>query len=207
MSTKTTTRSTLLTSILTALLALGLSACTEQQMVIPGGEETPANQTPGENQHQEENQNQEDPHHFEDPGDDGHGHGPDPDAVSIPTSEITGSWRVARAEDDAPLGYFDLMNLVGEEEVDGNFVMGLVPSEMFDGARGDLLEGSTWDGEDLVIRWNPTSQPTERYTITSTNRVDFDRFDGQFAAEQAPFSFEVTIGRMNFDDLHEADEQ
>ena len=201
--------SILLPLLLTALLTVSLSACTEQNVVISGGDgdstglEDP-NQAPEENQ----NGDNQDPHnHYEDPGDDGHGHGPDPDAVSTPTSEITGSWRVARADDDAPLGYFDLMNLVGEDLVDGHFVMGLVPSEMLDGARGDLLEGTSWDGEELQIRWNPTSQSSERYTITSTNRIDDDRFEGHFEAELAPFSFDVTITRMNFDDLHEADEQ
>lgn len=130
--------------------------------------------------------------------DDNHGHGPDPDAESRPVSEVTGSWRIARSENDAPLAYVELFGIDDEPGHFGNYIMGLEPARMLDGNRGDLI-GGAWDGETLTVEWNPTGQSSERYTVTTTERIDDDTMKGTFQAENAPFEFEVTVQRMVFD--------
>ena len=128
-----------------------------------------------------------------------HGHGPDPDAEVTPVSEVTGSWRVARADDDAPVAYFELFGMEDEPDHIGTYIMGLEPARLLDGNRGDIAV-STWDGDQLVVEWNPTAQQSERYTLTATERIDADTMEGQFVAENAPFEFPVKLQRMVFDE-------
>ena len=128
------------------------------------------------------------------------GHGPDPDGEMEDFSPITGSWRAARAEDDAPLAYFDLFLYEDDPSGDGTFIMGLAPSEMLDGNRGDITDLKHQSGT-LTISWNPTSQDEELYTIEgSLSDPTANELTATFSALQAPFSFEVTLSRMIFDE-------
>ena len=181
-------------SALAMAAMLLMMACSDTQVVTsnagsPGGGEDP----PAENNDPQE-QNHHDGHYVDDDG-----HGPDPDAEWEEASEVTGSWRVARLENDAPVAYFDLFGTLDEPDHTGYFVMGLEPAEMLDGHRGDILT-ATWESEQLVVEWNPTAQQSESYRVTTTERIDEDRLRGLFQATQAPFEFEVSVERMQFDD-------
>ena len=190
-----------LTPLLIGLLvgALALAGCQESTVSPAENQSSGSQDNDQEPDDDDPEQNHNDHQHH---GDDD-GHGPDPDAVKTDIAPVTGSWRVARAEDDAPVVYLDL--LVSAEETDdmtGHFIMGLAPAEMLDGNRGDVVGGSYEDGV-MVVEWNPTAQDTELYRITTTDKVDDDNFNGVFTAEHAPLEFEVSLSRRVFDDDEE----
>lgn len=139
-----------------------------------------------------------------DPGED-EGHGPDDDEVLIDPGFLHGSWRVATADEDAPVVYFDIFHDENEATFTGTFWMGNAVSDLLDGEVGDILSGS-WQGETLEIRWNPTTDEDEIYVVTTTARLDEDRLEGKFEATRAPIEFNVTIDRRVYDNEPDAED-
>ncbi len=137
--------------------------------------------------------------------DDHEGHGVDDDAVLIEPGFLSGSWRVARSEDDKPLVYLEFFHDTGASEATGNFMMGDVISEWLDGQTGDI-EASSWQDGKLEVRWNPTTDDEEVYVITETARVSDDLFTGTFHGTRNPDTFEVTIQRRVFEDEDPTDQ-
>lgn len=127
-----------------------------------------------------------------------HNHGPDDDMVPIETGLLSGSWRVAMAEDDAPVAYFDIFHDQGATEAQGTYWMMDGLSEMLDGESGDLSSVEL-QGDDLTISFNPTSDLEELYTL-ELSRDNDDLFTGSMTAVNNPNEYEVTFGRRIFED-------
>ncbi len=138
--------------------------------------------------------------------DDHEGHGGDDEAEQIETGFLSGTWRVARAEDDAPLVDFDFVHDKDASIATGNFMMGNALYEELDRVSGDLVS-TTWDTNGLDVRWNPTNDDEEVYVITETVRVDDNALTGTFHGTRNPVSFAVTIDRRLFDEVEETDVQ
>ncbi len=134
------------------------------------------------------------------------GHGSDDDAVFIDTGFLSGSWRVARSEDDKPLVYLDFFHDTGASEATGDFMMGDAISEWLDGQTGEVAATSWQDGK-LEVRWNPTTDDEEMYIISETTKVSDDLLTGTFKGTRNPDTFEVTITRRVFEDDEPTDEQ
>lgn len=123
------------------------------------------------------------------------GHGPDDDAPVIENGFMTGSWRVGRVEDQSLVVDLDTFQEKGSTEVSGYFTMSMLAGNGADSKSGDLLEGTTFDGETLIVKWNPTDVENELYTIEAT-RVDENTLTGTVsAAIYADFDAEVRITR------------
>ncbi|TXD34672.1 hypothetical protein FRC96_13755 [Lujinxingia vulgaris] len=122
----------------------------------------------------------------------------DDDAELIETGILSGSWRVAMAEDDAPVAYFDIFHDQGATEAQGTYWMMDGLSEMLDGLTGDL-NSVELQGDDLTITFNPTTDLDELYTL-ELSRDNDDLFTGAMTAVNNPNEYEITFGRRIFED-------
>jgi hypothetical protein len=177
-----------------ALCASVATGCDEGTVVVPG--ENEAND-------QDNQENSHNDHNHGHPYDDQYAvdHGPDDDEELVEPGVLNGSWRAARAADDAPLAYFDIFHDVGATTGTGNFLMGMAMGELLMGTAGDLADVE-FGVESIVIAWNPTTDDEEMYWVTLTV-VDEDNFEGTFEAEKNPASFGVTVERRIVDEESE----
>src|SRR5690554_491348 len=94
------------------------------------------------------------------------GHGPDEDVQTIENGFMTGSWRVGLVEDQSLVVNLDTFQEKGNPEVSGYFTMGMLAENGADSKSGDIFaETSSFDGETLIVKWNPTDVADEVYTI------------------------------------------
>lgn len=121
-------------------------------------------------------------------------HGPDESVAEIEAGFFNGTWRVATSDQDTPMVYFDLVQDAGQPVVTGQFLMSIALSEMLDGTAGDLLEASA-QGEQLTIRWNPTTDEEESYELTTTAKVDVNTFDATVRSTRGEGNFTVRMTR------------
>ncbi|RVU44872.1 hypothetical protein EA187_10065 [Lujinxingia sediminis] len=122
----------------------------------------------------------------------------DDDAEHIETGLLSGSWRVAMTEGDAPVAYFDIFHDQGASDAQGTYWMMDGLSEMLDGLSGDL-NSVELQGDDLTITFNPTTDLDELYTLTLSRDND-DLFTGSMTAVNNPNEYEITFGRRIFED-------
>lgn len=166
---------------LTSLL-LALSGCENSQLVTNDSNE-------------EANNGTEQPIE----GADDAGHGPDEDAQVLEAGFMAGSWRIGDAEDDALIADMDLVHIGGESAVEGTFTMGSGLYTRLEDEQGDLLDQSSFDGDTLVLAWNPTDVADEVYTVEA-QKVDDDTFTGRLTAlDYEQLDREVTVTRYKFD--------
>lgn len=124
------------------------------------------------------------------------GLGADPDAAPIPVGFLNGSWRVATDDaEDAPVVYFDFVHDEGASTATCDFLMSLGLGPNFDGKIGKCAE-VTWEGDTLTVRFNPTEDIEDEWTLTTTTRVDDDRFEAKITKlKDAQFSAPVLVER------------
>lgn len=127
----------------------------------------------------------------------------DDDMEFIETGILNGSWRVAMAEDDAPVAYFDIFHDEGATEAQGTYWMMSGLSEMLDGATGDLNSVEV-QGDEVTITFNPTTDLDELYTL-ALSRDTNDLFTGAMTAVNNPNEYEITFGRRIFEDDADAE--
>lgn len=175
-----------------ALLSLsaGFSVGCDRQSVTVNTDEQPDDEPDAD----ENDPDGEDPHDDTDET-----HGPDDDVDLVETGLLSGSWRVAMAQDDAPVAYFDIFHDRGATEAQGTYWMMAGLSEMLDGESGDLSSVELQGGDDLTITFNPTSDLEELYTL-ELSRDNDDLFTGSMTAVNNPNEYEVTFGRRIFED-------
>lgn len=134
------------------------------------------------------------------------GHGPDDDTPVIENGFMTGSWRVGRVEDQSLVVDLDTFQEKGSTELSGYFTMSMLAGNGADSKSGDLLEGSTFDGETLIVKWNPTNVENELYTIEAT-KVDENTLTGTVkAAIFTDFDADIRITRYAAPPVGEDDE-
>lgn len=96
---------------------------------------------------------------------------------------LHGSWTALGAEDDEHIGEFMLIHEDGESDITGTFLAG---DGLYDGmvvsAKGNIGDASSFDGNTLIIEWNPTTQEDELMTITGEKTSD-DEFSANMKAE------------------------
>lgn len=187
-----------LTILLTFIVALAFTAC-DGQSITPGNK----NNSSGVNNGDKE-KDEDPPGHSEE--DDGHGMSKE-EGVSSAPGFLSGSWRVARADEDKPIAHFDIIHVEGEKDISGTFLMGNgldggagEDGEGLDEANGELIN-ATYGGDKFELVWNPTQDPEEMYMVTSTSKVDNDNFKGKLVSElDSTLSVDVTITRQVFED-------
>jgi hypothetical protein len=131
-------------------------------------------------------------------GTDDAGHGPDEDQELIEAGLMTGSWRVANADDNALIANFDLIQEAQNSTVEGTYTMGLGIYDRLEGKSGDISAESSLNAEVLTLKWNPTDVPDEVYTI-SAQKQDDDLFTGRITAiDYAQLDREVVVTRYHF---------
>ncbi len=187
-----TTRS-LLTSWLALLAAVSLvvamgTAC-QQEVVVGGGNQGGDNSETTNKDNQNQNQGEDHPYddeYFEH-------HGPDDDQELTDAGSLQGSWRAAFVEGDTPLAYFDIFHDDGESSADGDFLAGPAISDMQDGTTGAIAD-VTISGAAVVVKWNPTTDDEELYTLELEAQGD-DSYSGEFSAQRYPNTHEVSFSR------------
>lgn len=105
------------------------------------------------------------------------GHGPDDDAVLIAPGFVNGSWRVGAVEDQSLVVDLDLIQEDESTEVEGYFTMSVIAGNGADGKGGDVMETSSFDGDQLTVQWNPTGTDGDIYTVEAT-KIDDNTFSG-----------------------------
>lgn len=110
------------------------------------------------------------------------GHGPDENTTFIPAGNMEGSWRLEAAEDQSFISNIDINQSGTDSALTGYFKMGSLVGNGADKAGGDLMDGSKIEGDTLVLKWNPTPDPDEVYTLQAT-RQSADAFQGTLTAK------------------------
>lgn len=111
------------------------------------------------------------------------GHGTAPgEEEQIEPGFMNGSWRVAATEQDTPAVYLDTFQDKGDSEVTGTYLMAIAIYERLDGESGDLAQGS-FDGGTLTVKWNPTTDPEEMFTLQAS-KVDDNTLEGNITAQR-----------------------
>lgn len=130
-------------------------------------------------------------------GTDDAGHGPDEDVQLAEAGFMTGSWRVGDAADNALIANFDLIQEEGKTAVEGYYTMGSALYTRLEGKSGDVGPSSSFDGQTLTLKWNPTDVASEMYTVTA-EKQDRDTFTGRISAiDYEELDREVVITRYN----------
>ena len=123
-------------------------------------------------------------------------HGEDDDVQITDVGFLGGTWRIATADgEDAPLAYLDFVHDKGATTATGKFRMGLVMGPILDGEVGDL-QSATWAGDVITVKWNPTVDEEQVYTVTSTTKTDDDTLAGTFTTVDGASTFPVSITRV-----------
>jgi hypothetical protein len=124
------------------------------------------------------------------------GHGPDEDVELIENGLMTGNWRLAVAADQSLISDFTLFQEVDDPRLGGYFDMSVTAENDAAGVGGDIMADSTFDGETLTLKWNPTPDvPDEVYTVVATKQDD-DTFTGTLdAAVYTHLSEEIVFTR------------
>lgn len=114
----------------------------------------------------------------------------------IPVGHLNGSWRVAEdSPDDRPIAYLDLTHDEGAPEATCDWWMlkhGVWPSL---GGQGGDCQSTRWDGAAMTTTFNPTSDPSDVWTIQTTEQVDEDTFQGTLTrqnADEEPMPLRIT---------------
>lgn len=193
---KNSTMLRLVIMIAALTLALGTVACDDNAKVISG--ENSNAETPNSKDDPDEGVDDEGGEGSEIGGMDEEGHGSAPGEIErIEPGFMNGSWRVGALDQNKPVAFFDTFQDEGDPELTGDFVMG---NALYDGGvdeqSGEIVEGSM-DGETLTLRWNPTTDLAEVFTLTAT-RTDDDLLEGKITAKQNPeLDYPVSITRQN----------
>jgi hypothetical protein len=109
----------------------------------------------------------------------------DGEDVWVAPGFMNGSWRVAKASDDTPVVYFDVLQDEGDPLVEGDYLMGVgLYNGTLDGGYGPVAE-SSFDGTTLTIKWNPTPQDSEMLTLSAT-KVDENTLTGNITSANNP---------------------
>lgn len=108
---------------------------------------------------------------------------------------MDGAWVLTENTDDAVISYFNLTHFEGEPSVTGDFLTGPgLYDGLFEGGPGDLVD-SSFSATTLTLKWNPTTQETEQFTL-SASKVDDDTFTGKVTAvENTGLNLDVTLAR------------
>ncbi|AWV88886.1 hypothetical protein [Bradymonas sediminis] len=131
----------------------------------------------------------------------GEGHGKEPGEYELlEPGFMNGSWRVAEPTQDAPVAYFDTFQDEGDSEVTGDFVMGNALYEGgIDGQSGEIAVGS-FDGTTLTLKWNPTTDPDEMFTLVATKTTE-DHLQGKITADRnVELDYAVSVTRQMDDE-------
>ena len=132
----------------------------------------------------------------------GHGVDPTTEQERIEPGFVNGSWRVATAGDDTPVAYFDTFHDANKSDVTGSFLMAIGLYDRLDGEAGQI-EDASWNGNQLTVAWNPTSDPTELFTLTAT-KLDENTLEGAVTAKRNPnLDVDVKLTRRHVDDTSE----
>lgn len=108
---------------------------------------------------------------------------------------MNGAWILTNNEDDSVISYFDLVHFEGDPAVSGDFLTGPgLYDGLFEGGPGDVVDSSL-SGTTLTLKWNPTTQDIEQFTL-SASKGDDDTFTGIITAVQnAGLDLNVTLAR------------
>lgn len=180
--------------------------CSGETIEVNDGDESNQNQEENQDPNQEQQHNHDHNHEVEE----NHrteeyveSHGPDEvdedgnEMGLIDAGSLQGSWRAAYVDGDVPLGYFDIFHDDGESTASGDFMMGSAMGEMLAGTSGSI-ESVSLDGDQLEIRWNPTTAADEMYSLI-LNRSDAETYEGTFQAEMYPEEHEVKLTLREID--------
>ena len=123
------------------------------------------------------------------------GHGTAPgEEQHIDPGFMNGSWRTATTSDDTPVAYFDTFQDKGDPSVTGTFLMGLGVYPRLDGESGDVAQ-SSFDGTTLTLKWNPTNDSEEMFTLQAT-KSDDNTMSGTITSARNPdLNVSVTLTR------------
>ncbi len=183
-----------ITILLALTVAMAFTAC-DSQTHVSGKNNN--NTTPELNNTEPDNNETEVPDHQDD---EGHGIGKEDNAESLAPGFMSGTWRVATAEDDSPVAHFDLIHVKGESDISGSFMTGVGIHEDLADETGDVIDVNFGDNKFELV-FNPTTDEEEFYTVTTTERIDDDHFKGKLtAARNIEMNIDVTIARQVFED-------
>lgn len=182
-----------ITILLALTVAMAFTACDNQTVQV--GDKNNNNNSGLNNSNNDKN-------NVTPPGeeDDGHGLGKDDNTETSAPGFMSGTWRVATVEDDAPVAHFDIIHVKGESEITGSFMTGVGIHEDLADETGDIIDVK-FDGNKFELVFNPTTDEQEFYTITTTERIDDDHFKGKMTSERnVELNVDVTIARQVFED-------
>lgn len=169
MYTPSTRRLVLPLALVALFFGLVLSGCQQSKLRGMNNDQT---------QKEEEDENTE-----VTPSIDEEGHGSaDDESDLLEPGYMNGSWRVATTEQDTPAVYFDTFQDKGDSLVTGQYLMALGIYERLDGESGDIQEAS-FDGDTLTIKWNPTNDQEELFTLQATKASE-DSLEGTITANR-----------------------
>lgn len=181
-----------ITILLAMIVAMAFTACDGQSVQIGDRNNNNSDFNNSDN-------NDDNSHTPEVPDEEEPGHGPDEGSESLAPGFLSGTWRVATAEEDTPIAFFDLVQVEGEDEVSGTYLMGVGFEGLADG-NGEIIAAS-FDSGKLELQWNPTQADDEVFTVTDTVKVNDDLFTGVLTIKNDPEALQnVTITRQDFED-------
>ncbi len=184
-----------ITILLALTVALAFTACDNQTVQV--GDKNNSNNTPVLNNGNNDNNDETEVPHEED---EGHGLGEEDPSETMEPGFLSGTWRVATAEDDAPVAHFDIVHVTGEAEITGSFLTGVGIHEDLADETGELIDVDYGDNKFELV-FNPTPDEEEFYTITTTERIDDNHFKGKLTAERNDeLNLDVTIARQVLED-------
>ena len=169
-----------------SLLMMGNVGCDEASVVKSSGQAADNSTEVGDDEGAED--------HYQPMDEHGHGSTAEERDIAEP-GFMNGSWRVATGENDEPAAYFDTFQDKGDAQVSGTYLMGFAIYERYDGESGDIVS-ATLDGETLTVRWNPTTDRDEMFTLQAT-RVDENTLEGTVTAKRnVDLEIPVTLTRQ-----------
>jgi hypothetical protein len=179
MNTPSTLR--LIIASLACIVVVGLVGCDDSAQ-LRGMNNEEAESTDQNKDEEDDEEEQEETVDHQPMDEEGHGTGPDEQELIEP-GFMNGSWRVATDEQNTPAVYFDTFQDKGETQVSGTYLMALGIYERLDGESGNLEAASSFDGDTLILEWNPTNDAEEVLTLQAT-RVDENTLEGRVTAKR-----------------------